>query len=289
MAEQVFLNGELVAADEAAVGVFDAAFQHGVGLFEVLRSYAGRVFRLTQHVERLKESAAALGMVVDMDAAGFADAIDKLLRANDLTDARVRITVTGGSVRVGIHQGAQSKPTMLITAGPAQTPPPECYAQGVGALLSAYRLSPTDPIARHQTISYLPRLMALRAAQHAHLAEAIWFTDEGYLAGGSMSNVFLIRDDVLLTPALDLPILPGITRRVVIELAKELQFPLREGKFSMEETLAAGEIFLTNCVIELLPVVALERHRVGDGKVGTLTRTLLQKYRRRVREELNLP
>jgi len=285
MPEKVFLNGKLIDADQAHISVFDAALQHGVGVFEVLRSYGGNIFRLADHIARLRDSEATLGLASAIEADEAGQAIKQLLSANELSDARVRLTVTGGSVRVGIHVGAQAKQNILITAGAAQPPPAEVYTDGVGVLLSDYRLSDKDPIARHKTVSYLPRLVALRAAQQARLVDAIWFTTDGYLAGGSVSNVFLIKDDCLLTPSLDLPTVPGIARKVVIELAEELQIPVREEKFSLEDTLSADEMFLTNTVVEVLPVVTIERHVIGSGRVGPLTRTFLQRYRGRVRKE----
>ncbi len=284
MPEKVHLNGKLLDAEEAKVTVFDAGLQHGVGLYETLRSYRGNIFRLNDHMVRMKSSADHLGMVVDGDEKTFEKAIGELLTANGLADARLRITVTAGSVRVGIHLGGQSQPTTLITCGPIQAAE-ELYQHGVGVLLCDYRLSPSDPVARHKTISFLPRLLALRTAQRANMADAVWFTDDGFLAGGSAGNVFLFKDDKLLTPSLDLPVLPGITRKVVLEIARDMQIPVEEGKFSLKDLLAAPEIFLTNTVMEILPVVAVEKHQVGSGTVGPVTRTFLQKYRKLVREE----
>jgi len=288
MAEHVYLNGDVMPADQAKITVFDAGLQHGVGLFEVICCYHGRPFRLNDHLARLEDSAKTLGLVVPAQPKQFERAIEKLLAANELGDARVRITVTGGSVRVGIHLGAQSAPNVLITAGPAAAPPAEVYADGVGVVLSDYRVSSRDPIIRHKTISYLSRLTALKRAQQARMADALWFSDEGYLVGGSVANVFVVRDDIIHTPPLDLPVIPGIARKVVIELAADLQFPLRETRLSMQEMLEAQEMFLTNTVIEVLPVVVVERHVVGEGRVGPLTRSLLQRYRRQVREELEI-
>lgn len=286
MSEKVYLNGELVDADAARLSVFDTAVQHGVGLFETLPIYKGKTFRLNDHVARLKDSAATLGMVTGGEVEDFEEAVGQLLAANELTDARVRITVTGGSARIGIHVGSRGRPATLITAGRPQILPDELYRDGVRVLLSDYRVSPTDPIARHKTVSYLPRLIALRGAQQSQLADAIAFTTDGHLASGSMTNVFLISDDVLLTPSLDLPIVPGLARKGVIELAKQLQIKVREGAFSLKDVLSAQEMFLTNSIVQVLPVIAIERHLVGEGRVGPLTRTLLQEYRRRVREEL---
>lgn len=288
MAEKVYLNGKLVDADAATVTVFDTGIQHGVGLFETLRSYRGSVFRLREHVERLKRSASYLGMVVEEKEDLYAGAVDELLKANGLSDARLRITVTCGSARVGIHRGAQAPPTTLITCGPLAAAD-EVYERGVGVLLSDCRLSPTDPVARHKTISFLPRLLALRTAQRANLADALWFTTDGYLADGSTSNVFLLKDDRLLTPSLELPVMPGITRAVVLEIARDMQIPVIEGAFSLQDLLGASEVFLTNTVMEIVPVVAIEKHVVGPGSPGTVTRTFLQKYRRTVRKELEVP
>lgn len=284
MAEKVYLNGKILDAEEAKLTVFDAGLQHGVGLYETLRSYRGNVFGLKDHLGRMKNSASHLGIVVDAEEKTLAPAIGELLTANGLSDARLRITVTAGSVRVGIHLGGQSQPTTLITCW-AVPPADEVYQYGVGVLLSDFKLSPSDPVARHKTLSFLPRLLALRTAQRANLADALWFTTDGYLAEGCTSNVFFLKDDTLFTPSLELPVMPGITRKIILDIARELQFPVEEGRSPLSDLLAAPEIFLTNTVMEILPVVAIEKHQVGDGRPGTVTRTFLQKYRKRVRDE----
>jgi len=285
MAEQVFLNGKLVDADEAKVTVFDTGLQHGVGLFETLRTYRGSVFRLEEHVERLRNSASMLGMVVEDRVDIYRKGINELLVANGLSDARIRITVTAGSVRVGIHQGGQSQRTTVMTCGPFQESP-DVYHHGVVVMLSDYKLSPSDPIARYKTTCFLPRLLALRTAQRARMADAVWFTTDGFLADGSTSNIFLFKDDKLLTPSLELPVMAGITRKAILEIARDMQICAEEGKFSLQDMLGSTEIFLTNSVMEIMPVVAVEKHEVGDGKPGAITRTFLQKYRRLVREVL---
>jgi len=288
MPEKVFLNGKLVESDDAKITIFDTGLLHGVGLFETLRSYRGKVWRLGDHIERMENSAADLGIVLDGGVDFFEKQIDQLLVANGLSDARIRLTVTAGSARIGIHAGTQAPPTTIITCGPLQLPVDEVYQNGVGVLVSDYTLSSKDPIARHKTLCFLPRLLALRTAQRAQMADAIWFTDSGLLADGSTSNIFLFKDDKLLTPSLDLPVMPGITRKIVLEIARDLQIPVEEGHFSLQDLLAAPEIFITNTVAEILPVVAVEKHIVGPGKPGTVTRTFLQKYRRLVRKELDI-
>jgi branched-chain amino acid aminotransferase len=287
MAEKVYLNNKLMDADEAKVTIFDTGLLHGVGLFETLRCYRGQVFRLEEHITRMKASGDRLGIIVDGGADHYRKLIDALMVENGLSDARVRITVTAGSARVGVYTDAQAQPTTMVTCGPVQFPD-EVYQHGVGVLLCDYRVSTTDPVAKHKTTSYLPRLLALKNAQRISMADAIWFTDDGYLADGSTGNVFLFKDDKLLTPSLDLPIVPGVARQVVLEIAREMQLPVEEGKFSMQDTLAAREIFLTNSILEVVPVVAIEKHGVGDGKPGPIAKVLLQRYRRTVRKELGI-
>lgn len=287
MAEKVYLNGKFIDAEQANVTIFDTGLLHGVGLFESLRSYRGQVYRLEDHIARLKKSGGKLGVIVDGDTSTYRNIIDELFVTNGLSDARIRITITAGSARVGVYTDAQSQPTTIVTCGSLQIPD-EIYHHGVGALLCDYRLNNSDPIARHKTTSYLPRLLALRQAQRINMADAIWFSDEGYLLGGTTGNIFLFKDDQLLTPSLDLPVFPGITRQVVLDIARELQIPVQEAHISMEDTLAAQEIFLTSSTTEVLPVVAIEKHVVGPGQVGPITRTFLQKYRRNVRKELGI-
>jgi len=289
MGEKVYLNDGLTDCDQARLSVFDAAVQHGVGLFETMRAYQGKVFRLDDHLERLTNSAKDLGLVLDRDKNQFHSAIDQVLQANALTDARVRLTVTAGSVRLGIHKGAQGKPTVLITAGPMKAYPEDYYKSGMRVLISDYRVSSQDPIARHKTISYLPRLMALRAAQQAQLGEALWFTTEGHLAEGSISNIFMVKADRLQTPSLELPILPGITRKVVLQIAADEGLEVEQGRFTVSDLLAADEVFLTNSVMEVMPVSHVERHAVGSAEAGPVTRRIMQAYTRQVKQQLQLP
>jgi branched-chain amino acid aminotransferase len=286
MPEKVYLNGKFLDADEARVTAFDTGLLHGVGLFESLRSYRGKVYHLEEHINRLKRSGEKLGIIVDGDAGFYRNIIDELIVTNALSDARIRITVTAGSVRVGVYTDAQAMPTTFVTCGPLQIPD-EIYHRGVGVLLCDYRISNTDPVARHKTTSYLPRLMAMRQAQRISMADAIWYSEQGYLLGGTTGNIFLFKDDQLLTPSLDLPVFPGITRKIVLDIARETQIPVQETRISMEDTLAAQEIFLSSTTTEIMPVVAIEKHVVGAGSVGPITRTILQKYRRNVRKELD--
>jgi branched-chain amino acid aminotransferase len=155
----------------------------------------------------------------------------------------------------------------------------------MAVLVSPFRQSRADPLAGHKTTNYLPRLLALRAAQAARCGEALWFTPENRLAEGSVSNIFLVKDSVLKTPPRDTPVLPGITRAVVIESAQAVGIEVRETSLDIDDLLDADEVFITNTGMEVVPVIRVEKHDIGNGQPGPIARDLLDHYRIRVEKE----
>lgn len=278
------VNGTLMPAEEARVSVFDAGFMQGIGLFETMRAYAGRLFRLERHLDRLRQSAQKLGWTVLPDADVLADNVQQVLRATASDDARVRLTVTTGS----LHADAADTPTLTIvaTAAPGGKYPEDCYKKGVTVVVAGCRQDPTDPTIGHKTTSYFARLAALRQAHAMGAFEALWFTPEDTLAEGAISNVFAVRDEVLVTAPLDTPVLPGITRAAVLEVAGRLDIPTRDERLTLEELLAADEVFLTNSMAEVVPVVRVGRHAIGDEKPGEVTRRLALAYGELVEQEV---
>ncbi len=272
----VSLNGTLLPAEEARVSVFDSAFMQGIGLFETMRSYGGRVFRMREHVDRLIASAGVLGWTILPDSDELLDNVAQVLRATGDGDARVRLTVTTGS----LHAVTEDAPplTIVATATPGETYPDECYLKGVSVVFAEGRQMAGDPTVGHKTTSYFARLASLRAAHVRSAFEALWLTPEDYLAEGAISSVFVVRDELLYTPPLDTPVLPGITRAAVIELAVENDIPVQEKALTCEDVLAADELFLTNSMMEVMPVVRIGREPVGDAKVGDVTREVAVAY-----------
>lgn len=281
----VSLNGTLLPAEEARVSVFDSGFMQGIGLFETMRAYQGRIFRLVPHLERLIRSARDLGWTVvptdDELAANVQQALAPLAGA----DARVRLTVTTGS----LHADAADTPrlTIVATAAPGEKYPDECYTRGVTAVVSDCRQSRSDPTAGHKTTSYFARLASLRVAHQQSAFEALWLTPEGHVAEGAISNVFAVRDECLMTPPTDTPVLPGITRAAVIELAVEQDIPVREHVLTLDDLLASEEVFLTNSMMELVPVVRIGRTSIGNEKPGEVTRKLAIAYGELIDRELD--
>ncbi|MBW7905808.1 MAG: aminotransferase class IV [Phycisphaerae bacterium] len=280
--EWACVNGELMPAEQARVSVFDSGFMQGVGLFETMRAYRGRVFRAGRHVDRLIQSARALGWTAPIDADALLEAVHAVTAATEADSARVRLTVSTGSLRAGASDAPGV--TVVASASPGAEYPLELYQKGVTLAVSPWRQAP-DPTAGHKTTSYFGRLAALRAAHQRGAFEALWLTPDERIAEGSISSLFAVVGDELLTPPLDTPVLPGITRATVLELAAAGGIRYRETPFQLDNLLAADEIFLTNSLMQLMPVVRIERSPIGIEKPGELTLRLLERYRELVARE----
>ncbi len=273
--EKVFLNGRIVDADKARVAITDSSFLYGIGLFETMRAVDGTVFRLTDHLQRLNDSAETLAIANSYSDEQIQQAIDEVLTANKLSDARLRLQVSNGP----IGADGTAATNLLVTAAEFTPYPAEYYEKGIRVTLTNFRQNPKDPFCGHKTTCFGPRLTALKQAHEKLATESLWFTTENFLAEGSVSNVFLVKDGVLFTPPVQTPILPGIARKTVIEIAKAENIPCHEQPLQVADLLAADEVFLTNVVMEVLPVTAIEAHTVNDAKPGALTRKLGKAYK----------
>lgn len=296
----VFLNGRFVDSDDARVSAFDAGFQHGVGLFETMsaRVVGGvvSVFRLEEHMERLIGSAEELGLSVSLKAPALADAVTKTVVASGLAKARVRLTVTGGDLnllaRGKSEAGAKAgDPTVLIVAQPATEYPPEMFERGVMVSIADIKLNPFDPMSGHKTLNYWGRLRELQVAAAKRAGEALVFTVTNHLAGGCVSNAFVVKGGEMVTPiargeeterrsdtvtqsggiAIPSPVLPGVTRGWVLEWAARRRIKVQRRMVTIEDVLGADEVFLTNSSWGILPVVAVEKKEIGEGEVGEMT------------------
>ena len=282
----VWLNGALVAEAVAQVSLFDRGYLYGDGLFETLRAYAGQVFRLTQHLARLAEGAQAIGLRLVLDEQQLAGAITELLAANHLSEAYLRLTVSRG-VGLGPLPPTQATPTISIIARPLQAPPLEQYQRGWRGVLVESALAPGARLSQVKALSYLDKLMAKLTAQEQDAQEAILVNCRGEVTEGATSNVFLVMEGRLLTPPLAAGLLNGITRSVVLELAAKLRLPVSEVRITPELIYAAQECFLTNSVIELMPLSRLACRQIGAGRGGPVTAALQTAYQRLVADELS--
>lgn len=283
MKELVSINGQLVSPESATVSVFDSGFMQGIGLFETMRAYNGRVFALESHLDRLAASARALGWSAAIETDAIAEDIEALLKHAGDADARIRVTVTTGSLRLTERNDAPV--TVVVTVGGGAKYPDESYTRGVTATLSKCRQGPGDPIAGHKTTSYFGRLAALREAHARGMFEALWLTYDDHVAEGCISNIFVAKDDVLYTPPLETPVLPGITRGRAIDAAVDEGILIRESPITLDMLRDADEAFLTSSLMEIVPLVRLDRHAIGSEKPGDITRAISEAYGNMIEDE----
>ncbi len=281
MAEKVFLNDKLVDIDKAGISVSDSGLLYGAGLFETMRSYNGVVFSLKDHLDRLFFSACAFS-IKPPHRKFITEAIYKVLKENKLTDARLRLTLTGGPMVVSEEQ---RRPTLLITAAKLVPYPDEYYKNGVMVVLCPFRQNPAEPTCGHKTTSYFSRIMALKWAHQRKAAEAIWFTVDNRLAEGCISNVFLVKDSVLYTPPIETPVLAGVARKTACQIAMKNSIKLVEKNLFIDDCLAADEAFLTNVIMQIMPISSIEKHAVGNGKVGAMTKKLQKSFKELIKTE----
>jgi branched-chain amino acid aminotransferase len=284
MTDYVYLNGAIVPEEAAHVSVYNGGWLHGAGLFETIRAEKGRPLCLDRHLNRLCASAEKLLAPIKRDDLPNAETLTDLITRNNLSDARIRLTVTAGDMRAPVSDDAVAI-TIGATAAKLAPYPPSLYQSGMTVFIARCRQSASDPLVGHKTTCYLPRLLALRQAQSTGCGEALWFTTENLLAEGSISNVFIVRDGAVVTAPLDTPVLPGVARSLVLDLCTENNIPAREAPVTIDDLLDADEVFLTNVIMLALPVSAVESKTIADGKPGPVTRDMLRKLRDRVAYE----
>ncbi|MFG0257944.1 MAG: aminotransferase class IV [Phycisphaerales bacterium JB043] len=280
----VWCNGSVVEWSDARVSAFDAGLQHGVGLFETMLAIDGEVYRLDAHVERLCASARDLGLSHSLRHDPLCESVRRVARQSELPRARVRLTVTGGDLNM-LARGQESSqdPTVIIAAQPATEYPDEMFERGVRVVVGDMRLNPLDPMEGHKTLNYWSRLRALQEAARSGGAEALMLQVTNHVCSGAVSNVFVVRDGVLHTPiargeeeggSMASPVLPGITRGAVFDLASRDGIGCSARMLSMEDVLEGEEVFMTNSSWGVLPVVSVEAASIGDGVPGPMTRRI---------------
>lgn len=276
----VHLNGRLVDAETATVSVSDAGLLHGASVFTTMLAHKGVVFRLDRHLRRLMATRDLLGIANDATADVLGRGVDELLAANELSEARCRVTLTPGSVAGG------GRPTTLISAGPLPECPPAWYEEGLTVAVASLRQFADPPMYGYKTGCYLPRVLAMRQAASCSAQEAIWFTPDGRLAEACFCNVFIVRVGKVLTPSLDTPVLAGIVREATVELCAGLGIACDDqAVLGRDDFLGADEIFLTSSCSGVRPVARVERRPVGDEKPGDVTKTIMAAYGKLLDEE----
>ncbi|HEV7299458.1 MAG TPA: aminotransferase class IV [Tepidisphaeraceae bacterium] len=284
----VWINDAYVSDATAHVPIRDTGLLHAAGVFTTMKAVGGAVVRLPQHLARLRQSCEALAIPLPYDDAALIAIAGELLAQNGLTDARMRLTVTRGSAATA---GDGLSPTVFFTAAEQAPYLQVLYERGMTVvLIDDQKLNPYDVQAGHKTLNYLSRLAALRSANVRSAGEALWFDVHNYLQSGSISNVFIVKDRVLITPptpadmrdeAIDAAtpyprscVLPGITRQAVIDTARAQGITVKTAAIDVNALLAADEVFLTNSMMDVMPVCRIERSAIGDDRPGPTTKQL---------------
>ncbi|HUU63280.1 MAG TPA: aminotransferase class IV [Dehalococcoidia bacterium] len=285
MKDIIYINGALVPRGEARISPFDRGFLYGYGLFETMRSYRGRVFRLDRHLARLMNSAERLGLAALLDPAALEQAIQKTLEANRLRDARIRLSVSAGEGERGLEPPESGTLTIIVVAQKLVPPTPQAYGEGVSAAIVSARRNSQSPLSGIKSMAYLESLLAHSEAVAAGADEAILLSERGTVAECSTSNIFLVVGERLLTPSAESGILPGITREVVLEMAQGLGITTVVGEIQLADLLGADEAFLTNSIVEVMPITQVDGKPVGSGRPGEMTKRLLKAYKELVLQQ----
>lgn len=273
----IFLNGELVRSPAARVSALDRGLLYGYGLFETMRSYGGQVFRLEEHYRRLCEGASRLAIDVPLSLPRLGEAVEAVLKRNHLTDAYLRLTLTAGPLPDAA--GAAADTAVVLFAKPLADYPPALYRRGMAVLISSFRRNETSPLCRVKTLNYLDNLLAREDARRRGADEAILLNTRGLVAEGSASNLFLVQEGRLLTPAVESGALPGITRQAVLDLAAAAGLEAMQSEVELSAFRDASEVFLTGSVLEVMPLTSLDGRPVGSGRPGPVTQRLRRLYR----------
>ena len=281
MSQKIFLNDGIVDSSQAHINCADGGFLYGAGLFEAMRASNGVVFALDEHLDRLFTSAEKLKIHLRGDKKFVADAVYETLNTNSLKEARIRLTATSGAI-----SAETPEPTLLVTAVNFEPYPKEYYDKGIMVVLNSYRQNPADVLAGHKTTSYFSRISALDVAHQKRAAEALWFTIDGRLAEGCVSNVFIVKDSTIYTPSLKTGILPGIARKTVLNLAAENSIKSEEKDLGIDELLGADEVFITNVIMQVMPVIKIEAHDIGSAKPGPVTKKIAALYTEHFNKEV---
>jgi branched-chain amino acid aminotransferase group I len=280
----VWVNGQYLEENQPSILVTDRGFLYGFGLFESIRLYPasggfGKPFRLEDHVHRMNNSAKRLGIPIDVSLRSFREIIERLVKLNSLPTGRLRIILTAGT------KSKKYLPTYVV-----QTLPVEDYTdsweRGTKIGIAPYRRSTESPIYQHKTLNYLENILFREEAQRKKMTELIFTNTRDELTEGAISNIFIVKDEEVFTPPLSANILPGITRQIICNLCKELAIKVHRKVLYEDAIINADEVFITNSIIEVMPIFKCDNYIIGNGEPGEITKQLQAAYKQLVNRSL---
>jgi branched-chain amino acid aminotransferase len=282
---KVYISGQLFDKADAKISVYDHGLLYGDGVFEGIRCYNGKVFKLREHLDRLYEGARAIKLEVPISKEQFAEAIYSTLKANGIKDGYLRPLVTRGMGTLGLDPRRCSNPQVIIIADSIALYPAEFYEKGLEIVtVATIRNHPAALNPRIKSLNYLNNIMARMEATLAGCEEALMLNHKGEVSECSGDNIFVVKRGVLRTPPIDAGILEGVTRATVIDLAKEAGITVQEIALTRHDIYAADECFLTGTAAEIIPVTKCDARSIGAGKPGPVTGKLRERFMKLVRE-----
>jgi branched-chain amino acid aminotransferase len=285
MNPQVYINGKLYDKADAKISVYDHGLLYGDGVFEGIRIYNAKVFRLREHIDRLYEGARSIKLEIPLHREQMMEAVTSTVKANNKRDGYIRLVVTRGAGYLGLDPRKASNPQVIIIVDDITLYPPEIYENGMEIVtVSTIRNHPNALNPRIKSLNYLNNIMAQIEAVQAGCFEALMLNHKGELAECTGDNIFLVKRGSLRTPTPDAGILEGITRGAVIELARAANIPVQEMALTRHDVYAADECFLTGTAAEVVPVVKCDSRLIGSGKPGPITRQLRERFQQLVRQ-----
>jgi len=286
---KVFLDGQLVPASEAKISVFDHGVLYGDGVFEGIRAYNGVVFQIDAHVRRLFESARAIRLEIPMSPERIKQAIYDTLKANGLSDAYIRVVVTRGVGYLGLNPANTANPSVFIITADIELYPREFYEKGMSLItVSTIRNHPNALPPRIKSLNYLNNILAKIEATEAGFLEAVMLNHEGFVAECTGDNIFIVRAGALQTPPSSAGILEGITRNVVIELARRRGIAVEEKQLTRFDLYIADECFLTGTAAEVVPITCIDGRKIGTGSPGPVTKQIMEDFAAATRGEIEV-
>lgn len=282
----VFLNGLFMPLSCARVSVLDRGFSYGDGLFETMRSYERKIFRLDAHLERLYQSLDIIYLGVPMTVGEMRSAVRETLIRNGHSDSMIRLTISRGEQNTGFHIDPDTPPTLVIIVRPLETLPREWVEKGIKISLFPSTAQKLGGLERQiKSCNFLSNIIIRERAHRQNSVEGIRIDEQGHVTEGTTSNIFIVKNATLITPEINENILPGITRRAVLEIAARKGIPVALQTLTAEDIYHAEEVFITNSIIEILPVRVADDRTIGDGNPGTITRFLHEEFLKSVEGE----
>lgn len=277
---QVYLNGKLVAKEDAKISVFDHGTLYGDGVFEGLRSYNGRIFKLEEHIDRLLDSAKAIMLNIPLSKKELIDAVISTVRANDIHDGYVRLVVTRGTGDLGLDPRKCPIPSVFIIADKITLYPEELYQNGMEIITVPTRRNIPEALNPCiKSLNYLNNIMAKIEAIHGGVHEALMLNAEGYVTECTGDNIFIVKNGVLITPPTWVGALKGITRDTAMEIAKMNRIEAREEVLTRYDLYTSDECFLTGTAAEIIPVIKIDSREIGTGKPGDITLSIMKQFK----------